>query len=124
MEGKARALLSVTDDTGVDPGTRFDSDEHGPPIYADLVGLVDKRVQLAADADEVEIEIPACCYLLLASDYPVVLKLATGETALRTRLFQAGAEDELGAGIPATTLLLSGTGDRASVRIVYLEQVV
>lgn len=124
MKASIRTLLEVTSEDGVDPEVDLDLAERDPPVYDGIVTDGRITVEVAAAAVDVELAIPNVSLLHFIATKPVNVKLfGVGDGVdLRVLMF-AGANAEAVA-FPAVTMLLSGTGERASVTVYYAATVV
>ena len=124
MQVSVRTIREVVPQAGVDPTQVLDTDEDGPPVYLNVVRSPVRFYTVAPADSGLLVDIPACCQVLLWSDAPIILRLAAGETAMRVRRFEVGAEDETAAGVPAATWQIDGnTETTANVQIFLTEQV-
>lgn len=119
MKGSIRNILEVIADPGTNPTLQVDTDELSPVSYSDLTVRSEQFRTIAPSATDQAIAIPDCCLLLILSDEPFLLKLDAGETELRGRSFQIGAEDSDHIAISARDILVSGNGASTANIAVY-----
>lgn len=119
-----RVLWEQFPASGQPASVRWDTDLHSPPIFENLVGsLVQELVVGPTATVNLVLSSPACAFLLV-SDVAVLVRLLSGETQMRTRLFLVAAEDETGAAIPAQTLVLAGNSTTtANVKVFAMNRV-
>lgn len=120
MRAALRLIYEVLPSVGSSASTRVDTAELAPPTYEDLDVNADATYTIGATADDVEIPVPDSCLVLLVSDVPVLVRLADGETQVRVRHFLVGGANSEAIALEGATLLVSGTGTPAVLRVLYL----
>jgi hypothetical protein len=124
MTAALRLIFELLESTGSDPTIQVDTDEMSPPTFSDLVARLDQAVAIGPSVVNQAVALSAACLVVLVSDQPVTLKLASGETAMAVRFFCVAGKDKSGTALPATSILLSGNGSStANVRIYALGKV-
>jgi len=122
VNGDVRVIWRLYSAAGVSPTIAVDTQDRSPPLFEDTGPPRILPVVLQPADTDIQLVLPtASCNFLLVSDEPIVLKLKTGETALRTRVFLVCAEDETGTALPAQTLLLSGNGSTVATVEVFAQ---
>lgn len=121
MQASLRSIYEVIPSAGVDPEVQLDTDELSPPTYEDIVVRGEQHLQIGPAISDQPVAIPNSCIVIVLSDEPILLRLAAGETQMRTRHFVCGAEDETGRALTARNILISGNGTTtANVRVLYV----
>lgn len=119
-----RSISEIAQAAGYDPEVTFDTLEHSPPVYDDVVAERRMTLYILPAATDQAVALPDCCWFKLLSDEPITWKWAAGETEFPVRELEVGGEDSSAVAIPATTALISGNGvSAATVRILYAETV-
>lgn len=126
MTAAFRLLAEFFPTSGVDPQQRIDTDvgPGSPLVLTSFTNFstINRTVAPAADEEAVALPTGGVVALIVSSDAPITLALATGETAMQNgRLWAFIADDEDQAIIPAQSLLLTGNGvSTANVVICYI----
>lgn len=121
-----RLLAEYYPSSGVDPASRVDTDVSPglPLVLTGFTGFTQTSLTVAPAAVDQSVTLPTggVIALLIVSDQPITLKLATGETEMENgRAWMMVAADEDTAILPAGDLLISGnTASTANVVIWYI----
>lgn len=121
MEAFLRIIYEVVPSAGSNPEVQIDTDELSPPTYPDLAGRGETLMVIAANDVDIEVPILDSCIVIVLADVPVLMRLADAETQIRIRQFAIGAEDADGKALTARSLLFSGTGTPANLRVLYVK---
>ena len=119
-----RLIAETFPDAGLDPQCQIDTDEHPGPLQ--LIGFGEdshETIFLAPAAADQAHTFTAASALVLVSDQPFSLRLASGESLLTNlRMFVLWADDSANAA-HSTRVLLTGNGDNtAKIKVLTIEQ--